>query len=66
MVFLVRGKTAENFEERIETDRRETLMNKGKEELKIQGKSNNNNGHLLFYLFYKKLYFSQKHSGSKR
>ena len=65
MVFLARGMDAENIEEKIKTDRRKTLINKDKEERRIQGKSNNNNEHLWFYLFYKKLYFTQKHS-SKR
>ena len=62
MVFLVRGRGAENIEEKIKTDRRKTLINEDKEKRRIQGKSNNNNEHLWFYLFYKKLYFTQKHS----
>ena len=63
MVFLVRGRAAE---ERIKTDRKETLMAEDKEKRRIQGNSNNNNEHLRFCLFYKKLYFTQKHSSSKR
>ena len=65
MVFLVRGKGAENIEEKIKTDWRKILINEDKEKRKIQGKSNNNNDHLWFYLFYKKLNFTEKHS-SKR
>ena len=65
MVFLVRGRGAENIEEKIKTDRRKTLTNEDKEKRRIQGKSNNDNEHLWFYLFYKKLHFTQKHS-SKR
>ena len=62
MVFLERGRSAENIEEKIKTDRRKTLINEDKEKRRIQGKSSNNNEHLWFYLFYKKLYFTQKHS----
>ena len=35
-------------------------MNEHKEKRRIQGKSNKNNEHLWFYLFYKELYFTQK------
>ena len=65
MVFLVRGRGAENIEKKIKTDKIKTLINEDKEKQRIQGKSNNNNKHLWFYLFYKKLHFTQKHS-SKR
>ena len=65
MVFLVRGRGAESIEEKIKTDRRKTLINEDKEKRRIQGKSNNNNEYLSFYLFHKKLNFAQKHS-SKR
>ena len=65
MVFLVRGRGAENIEGKIKTDRRKTLINEDKEKRRIQGKSNNNNEYLSFYLFHKKLNFAQKHS-SKR
>ena len=65
MVFLVSGRGAENIAEKIKTDRRKSLINEDKEKRRIQGKSNNNKKHLWFYLFYKKLYFTQKHS-SKR
>ena len=65
MVFLVRGRDAENIEEKIKTDRRKTLINEDKDKRRIQGKSNKTNEQLWFYLFYKKLYFTQKH-GSKR
>ena len=65
MVLLVRGRSEENIKEKIKTDRRKALVNKDKEKRRIQGKSNNNNKHLWFYLFYQKLYFTQKHS-SKR
>ena len=53
MVFLVRGRGAENIEEKIKTDRRKTLINEDKEKRRIQGKSNNNNEHLWFYFFIK-------------
>ena len=62
---MVRRRGAENIEEKIKTDRRKTLKNEDKEKRRIQGKSNNNNKHLWFYLFIKKKYFAQKHS-SKR
>ena len=62
MVFLVRGRGAENIEEKIKTDRRKTLINEDKEKRRTQGKSNNNNEHLSLYFFYKKIYFTQKHS----
>ena len=65
MVFLVRGRGAENIEEKFKTGRRKTLMNEDKQKRKIQGKSNNYNEHLWFYLFYEKFYFTQKRS-SKR
>ena len=65
MVFLVRGKGVENIEEKIKIQRRKTLINEDKEKRRIQGKSDNNNEHLWFLLFYKKLHFTQKHS-SKR
>ena len=65
MVFLVMGRGVENIGEKIKKDRRKTLINEDKEKQRIQGKSNNNNKHLWFYLFYKKLHFTQKHS-SKR
>ena len=53
MVFLVRGRGAENIEEKIKTDRRKTLINEDKEKRRIQGKLNNNNENLWFYLFIK-------------
>ena len=65
MVFLVRGRGAENIEEKIKTDRRKTLINEDKEKRRIRGKLNNNNEHLWFYLLYKKSHFTQKRS-SKR
>ena len=65
MVFLVKGRGAENIEEKIKTEGRKTLINQDKEKRRIQRKSNNNNELLWFDLFYKKLYFTQKHS-SKR
>ena len=65
MFFLVRGKGVENIEEKIKIQRRKTLINEDKEKRRIQGKSDNNNEHLWFLLFYKKLHFTQKHS-SKR
>ena len=54
MVFLERGRSAENIEGKIKTDRRKTLINEDKEKRIIQRKSNNNNEHLWFYLFHKK------------
>ena len=54
MVFLERGRGAENIEEKIKTDRRKTLINEDKEKRIIQRKSNNNSEHLWFYLFHKK------------
>ena len=65
MAFLVRGRGAENIEEKIKIDRRNALINEDKEKRRIQGKLNNNNEHLWFSLLYKKLHFPQKHS-SKR
>ena len=65
MAFLVRGRGAENIEEKIKIDRRNALINEDKEKRRIQGKLNNNNEHLWFSLLYKKLHFTQKHS-SKR
>ena len=62
---MFRGRGAENIEEDIKTDRRKILKNEEKEKQRMQGKSNNNNKHLWFYLFVKKLYFAQKDS-SKR
>ena len=43
MVFLVRGRGAENIEEKIKTDRRKTLVNEDKEKRRIYGKPINNN-----------------------
>ena len=65
MVFLVRGRVAENIGEKIRTNIRKTLINEDKEKRRIQGKSNNNNEHLWFYFFHKELYFTQEHN-SKR
>ena len=65
MVFLVRWRGAENIEEKIKTDRRETLINKDKEKRRIEGNSDNYNEHFWFYPFYKKLYFTQKHSSER-
>ena len=65
MVFFLRGRGAENIEEKIKIGRRKPLINEDKEKRRIQKKSNNNNEHLWFYPFYKKLYFTQKRS-SKR
>ena len=65
MVFLVKGRGAENIEKKKKTDGRKTLKNEEKEKRRIQGKSNNNNKHLWFYLLCKKLYFARKHSLKK-
>ena len=46
MVFLVRGRAAENIEGKIKTDGRKTLINEDKEKRRIQGKLNNNNENL--------------------
>ena len=43
MVFLVRGRGAENIEGKIKTDRRKTLINEDKKPRRIKGKSNKNN-----------------------
>ena len=43
------------------TDRRKTLKNEEKEKQRVQGKSNNSNKHLWFYVLYKKPYFALKH-----
>ena len=56
----------ENTEKKKKTDRRKTLKNEEKEKQKIQGKSNNNNKHLCFYLLHKKLYFARKYSLKKK
>ena len=50
MVFSVIGRVAENIEKKIETDIRKTLKNENKVKRRIQGKSNNNNERLWFYL----------------
>ena len=66
MVFLVRGKGAENIEKKKKTARKKkTFQNEKREKRRIQGKSNDNNKHLWFYLSYKKLYFARKHSLKK-
>ena len=50
---MVRGRGAENIEGKIKTDGRKTLINEDKEKRRIQGKLNNNNENLWFYLFIK-------------
>ena len=55
MVFLVMGRGAENIEKKNKTDRKKTLKNENKVERRIQGKSNNNNEHLWFYLLLKSI-----------
>ena len=62
---MVRGRSAENIEEKIKTGRRKILKNGEKEKRKIQGKSSNNHKHIWFYLFIKKLYFAQKQSSER-
>ena len=47
MVFLVKGWSAENIEEKKKTDRRKTFKSEEKEKRRIRGKSNNNNIHLV-------------------
>ena len=42
------------------------MIKEEKEKRRIQGKSSNTNEHLWFYLFYKKLYFAQKHSSKSK
>ena len=59
------GRGAENIEKENKTDRRKKLNNENKVKARIQGKSNNNNEHLWFYLLCGKIYFAKKHS-SKR
>ena len=61
MVFSVIGRVAENIEKKIETDIRKTLKNGNKVKRRMQGKSNNNNEHLWFYLWVRKIYFARKH-----
>ena len=41
------------------------LKNEDKSKQRTKGKSNNNNKHLWFCLFVKKIYFVQKHSSEK-
>ena len=55
MVFLVMGRGAENIEKKNKTDRKKTLKNENKVKRRIQGKSNNNNEHLWFYLLLKSI-----------
>ena len=54
MVFLVVGRVAENIEKKTKTGRRKTLKNENKVKRIIQGKPNNNNEYLWFYLLCKK------------
>ena len=42
-------------------DRKENIEKEEKERQKIQGKSNNNNKHLWFTFYIKKVYFARKH-----
>ena len=46
MVFLVRGRGAENIEENIKIDRGKTLINEDKEKRRTQEKSIDCNEHL--------------------
>ena len=64
-VFLFKGRGAGNIEEKVKTDRRKMLRNEDKSKRRTEGISNNNNKHLWFYLFVKKIYFVQKHSSKK-
>ena len=64
MVLLVRGRGAENIEKRRKRQKK-TSKNEEKEKRRIQGKSNNSNDHLRFYLLFKRLYFVRKHSLKK-
>ena len=50
MVFLARGKDPEIIEKKKKTDKRKTL--KKWREKRLQGKPNNNNKDLWFYLLY--------------
>ena len=59
------GRGLQKTWEKKKTDRRKTLKNEEKEKWKIQGKSNNNNKHLWFYILHKKLYFARKNSLKK-
>ena len=47
------------------TGKKKAFKNERREKRRIQGKSNDNNKHLWFYLSYKKLYFARKHSLKK-
>ena len=60
IVFLVRGRGAENIKKK-----KEEFKNEEKQKRRIQGKSNNNNENLWLYLSYEKSYFSRKHSLKK-
>ena len=60
MVFLVRGRGTENIEKKKKTDIRKTLKNEKKKKRRIQGKSNNKNKYLWFYLSYKKIILRSK------
>ena len=60
MAFLVMGWSVENIEEKKKTDRRNTLKSEEKEKRRISGRSNNNNIHQCF-----KLYFAGKHNLKK-
>ena len=46
--------------------KKKKIQNEKREKRRIQGKSNDNNKHLWFYLSYKKLYFARKHSLKKK
>ena len=48
-----------------ENRQKKTSKNEGKEKRRIQGKSNNSNEHLRFYLLFKRSYFVRKHSLKK-
>ena len=55
---MVRG--AKNIEKKNKIDRRRTLKNENKVKQRIQGKSNNNK-HVGFTFFEKRIYFALKH-----
>ena len=57
MVFLVRGRGAENIKKRRKQREEKTLKTKEKEKRRIQEKSNNNKKHLWFHLLYKSYIF---------
>ena len=57
MVFLDRGRGAENIEEKIETEKRKTMINEDKGKQRIQGKQITTMGIFGFTFFIKNYIF---------